>query len=245
MNYRNDSFRSPRIFEEEYVTIQAMNAFISKVFGWMFIGLLLTSVISYGIFSMAISGQYLGLIEFLYLSPFFYVILIGELILVWTFSAKITRLKYNTALTMFLLYSALNGVTLSFLLFVFESSSIISSLAITAVTFGVMCIYGYVTKTDLTRYRNILFMGLIGMIILSIVNIFLRSSGMDWFITIIGLFIFLGITAYDMQKLKSFYFGTEGNEVLRRNLGIFGALALYMDFVNLFLRILRIFGKKK
>jgi FtsH-binding integral membrane protein len=146
---------------------------------------------------------------------------------------------------MFLGYAALNGVTLSMIFLVYTGSSIVSAFGITAITFGIMCIYGYFTKADLTQFRAMLTMGLIGIIVLSLVNIFLRSSGMDWFISILSLVIFLGLTAYDMQKLKAYYFGTEGNMALRGNLGIIGALGLYLDFVNLFLTILRLFGRRK
>ncbi|MGI6123880.1 MAG: Bax inhibitor-1/YccA family protein [Acetivibrionales bacterium] len=230
-NYRNYG----RTFEEEYASISGMNAFISKVFGWMFIGLLLTAGVAYYVSSTEIEIN-----NFL-----FFGLLIGELILVATLSARITKLRYGTALGMFLGYAALNGVTLSIIFLVYTGSSIVSAFGITAITFGIMCIYGYFTKADLTQFRAMLTMGLIGIIVLSLVNIFLRSSGMDWFISILSLVIFLGLTAYDMQKLKAYYFGTEGNMALRGNLGIIGALGLYLDFVNLFLTILRLFGRRK
>ena len=230
-NYRNYG----RTFEEEYASISGMNAFISKVFGWMFIGLLLTAGVAYYVSSTEIEIN-----NFL-----FFGLLIGELILVATLSARITKLRYGTALGMFLGYAALNGVTLSMIFLVYTGSSIVSAFGITAITFGIMCIYGYFTKADLTQFRAMLTMGLIGIIVLSLVNIFLRSSGMDWFISILSLVIFLGLTAYDMQKLKAYYFGTEGNMALRGNLGIIGALGLYLDFVNLFLTILRLFGRRK
>lgn len=146
---------------------------------------------------------------------------------------------------MFLIYAALNGVTFSAVLLAFAGETITSAFAITAVTFGVMSIYGYVARTDLTQFRSILFMGLIGILILSLVNIFLRSSNVEWLISIVSLFVFLGLTAYDMQKLKGYYFGTYGNVALRNNLGIIGALSLYLDFVNLFLTILRLFGRSR
>lgn len=235
-NYRNYG----RTFEEEYASISGMNAFISKVFGWMFIGLLLTAGVAYYV------STNLKLVLALVTNNFlFFGLLIGELILVATLSARITKLRYGTALGMFLGYAALNGVTLSMIFLVYTGSSIVSAFGITAITFGIMCIYGYFTKADLTQFRAMLTMGLIGIIVLSLVNIFLRSSGMDWFISILSLVIFLGLTAYDMQKLKAYYFGTEGNMALRGNLGIIGALGLYLDFVNLFLTILRLFGRRK
>lgn len=234
-----DNYRNYGTFEEEYASVKGMNAFISKVFGWMFIGLLLTAGVSYYVSTNN------NLIQALSNNFLFFGLLIGELVLVAVLSARITKLKYTTALGMFLIYAALNGVTLSIIFLAYTGSSIAAAFGITAITFGAMCIYGYVTKTDLTQFRTILYMGLIGLIVLSVVNIFLRSSGMDWFISILSLVVFLGLTAYDMQKLKSYYFGTEGDVALRGNLGIIGALGLYLDFINLFLTFLRLFGRRK
>ncbi|NLU53394.1 MAG: Bax inhibitor-1/YccA family protein [Clostridiaceae bacterium] len=229
-----------RTFEEEYATVKGMNEFISKVYGWMFAGLAVTAGVAY-----YVAGNARLLFTILSNMFIFYGLLIGELILVSVLSARITRFRYGTAVTMFLVYAALNGLTLSVLLLVYTSESVASAFAITAVTFGVMSIYGYVTKTDLTRTRSILFMGLIGILVLSLVNLFLRSSGMAWFISLLSLFVFLGLTAYDMQKLKAYYFGTQGNPELRSNLGIIGALSLYLDFINLFLTMLRFFGRRR
>ena len=191
-----DNYRNYGTFEEEYASVKGMNAFISKVFGWMFIGLLLTAGVSYYVSTNN------NLIQALSNNFLFFGLLIGELVLVAVLSARITKLKYTTALGMFLIYAALNGVTLSIIFLAYTGSSIAAAFGITAITFGAMCIYGYVTKTDLTQFRTILYMGLIGLIVLSVVNIFLRSSGMDWFISILSLVVFLGLTAYDMQKLK-------------------------------------------
>lgn len=239
---QNDNYGNygTRTFEEEYATIKGMNAFISKVFGWMFIGLLLSAGVAYYVSTnLSIVGLILGN-NFL-----FFGLMIVEVILVSVLSARITRLKYGTAVSMFLVYAALNGITLSVIFLAFTQQSLVTAFGITAVTFGAMCIYGYFTRADLTQFRSLLFMGLIGLLVLSVVNVFLRSSGLEWFISILSLFVFLGLTAYDMQKLKAYYFGTEGNQVLRGNLGIIGALSLYLDFVNLFLTILRLFGRRK
>lgn len=235
-----ENYRNYGTFEEEYATVRGMNAFISKVFGWMFIGLLLTAGVAY-----YVSTNVNLVITLVSNSFLFFGLLIGELVLVAVLSARITKLKYGTALGMFFGYAALNGVTLSIIFLAYTGSSIVTAFGITAITFGIMCIYGYFTKADLTQFRTILFMGLIGIIVLSVVNIFLRSSGVEWFISILSLIVFLGLTAYDMQKLKAYYFGTEGNAVLRENLGIIGALALYLDFINLFLTILRLFGNRR
>ncbi len=236
---QNDNYGNygARTFEEEYASIRGMNAFISKVFGWMFIGLLLTAGAAYYI------STDINIVNTVY--RYIFLFLIGEIILVSVLSARITRLRYGTAISMFLIYAVLNGVTLSVIFLAYTKQSLVTAFAITAVTFGAMCVYGYFTKADLTQFRSLLFMGLIGLVILSVVNIFLRSSGMEWFITILSLFVFLGLTAYDMQKLKAYYFGTEGNMALRGNLGIIGALSIYLDFINLFLTILRISNRRK
>ncbi|NLE24476.1 MAG: Bax inhibitor-1/YccA family protein [Clostridiaceae bacterium] len=235
-----ENYRNYGTFEEEYASVRGMNAFISKVFGWMFIGLLLTAGVAFYV------STNMNLVMTLVTNNFlFFGLMIGELVLVAVLSARITKLKYGTALGMFLGYAALNGVTLSIIFLAYTGSSIVTAFGITAITFGIMCVYGYFTKADLTQFRTILFMGLIGIIVLSVINIFLRSSGMDWFISILSLVIFLGLTAYDMQKLKTYYFGTEGDMALRGNLGIIGALALYLDFINLFLTTLRLFGRRK
>ncbi len=239
---QNDNYGNygTRTFEEEYATIKGMNAFISKVFGWMFIGLLFSAGVAYYV------STNVNILSIVFGNTFLlFGLFIGEVILVSVLSARITKLRYGTAISMFLVYAALNGITLSVIFLAYTGQTIVTSFVITAATFGAMCVYGYLTKADLTQFRGILFMGLIGLLILSIVNIFLRSSGVEWFISIISLFVFLGLTAYDMQKLKAYYFGTEGNQVLRGNLGIIGALSLYLDFINLFLTVLRLFGRRK
>lgn len=239
MSYSDNRNYGPRTFEEEYATVKGMNAFISKVFGWMFIGLLLTGGIAFYVASNVNLVYTIVTNRFL-----FFGLMIGELALVAVLSARITKIKYATALALFLFYAALNGITLSTIFFAYTGASIANAFGITAITFGVMSVYGYVTKADLTRFKSILFMGLIGVLVLSVINIFLQSSGMEWIISLVGLFVFLGLTAYDMQKLKGYYFGTEGNEVLRKNIGIIGALNLYLDFINLFLIFLRMFGRR-
>ena len=240
MSYDYKGNYGPRTFEEEYATVKGMNNFIARVFSWMFLGLVLTAVVAF-----LVAGNPYFVYNIVQNNFLFFGLMIGELALVAVLSARITKLKHTTAVGMFLAYAALNGLTLSILLLAFTGESIAAAFGITAITFGVMSVYGYVTKADLTRFRSILFMGLIGTLVLTVVNIFLRSSGMMWFISMLSLFVFLGLTAYDMQKLKGYYFGTEGDEVLRSNIGIMGALSLYLDFINLFLIFLRLFGRSR
>lgn len=235
-----DNNYNGRTFEEEYASIRGMNAFIAKVFGWMFIGLMLTAGVSFYVASTP--SLVYGIVN----NPILlFGLFIGEIVLVSVLSARITRLRTVTAAVMFLIYAVLNGITLSFVLLIYTGESVASAFGITALTFGIMSVYGYFTRADLTRFRNILFMGLIGVLVLSVVNMFLGSSGLGWLISMLSLFVFLGLTAHDMQTLKGYYFGTEGNEVLRGNIGIIGALGLYLDFVNLFLIFLRLFGRSR
>jgi FtsH-binding integral membrane protein len=175
----------------------------------------------------------------------FYALLFGELGLVWFVTARIDSLSGVTATFLFLLYSVLNGLTFSVIFLVYTASSIGSTFFVTAATFGVMSIYGYTTKRDLTSLGNLMFMALIGLIIASVVNIFLGSEMLYWITTYAGVLIFVGLTAYDTQKIKqmaSTDFGTSENV---QKGALMGALRLYLDFINLFLFLLRLFGRRK
>lgn len=217
-----------------------LSQYLSKVFGWMFLGLLVTAFTAF-----VVTGSN-ALVNSVVTNP---VLLIGMVIaefgLVIYLSARITKISYGTAVSLFMLYSVLTGVTLSIILLAFTLTSVANTFAITAVTFGVMSVYGYITKTDLTRVGNILFMGLIGLVILSVVNMFLNTSSLGWAISILGLFVFLGLTAYDTQRIKQYYYAIEGNYELSRKTAIMGALKLYLDFINLFLILLRLFGRRR
>jgi FtsH-binding integral membrane protein len=145
----------------------------------------------------------------------------------------------------FIAYSMLNGLTLSCIFVVYTEESIASTFFVTAGTFAVMSIYGYTTKTDLTKWGNLLFMGLVGLIIASLANMFMKSEMLYWITTYVGVFIFVGLTAYDTQKIKNMnIIGNEGTDDDKKE-AIMGALTLYLDFINLFLYLLRIFGRKK
>lgn len=227
-------------YESEVEARQELNAYISKVFSWMFIGLVVTAIVA-----LAVSSSY-TILFFLAENIFlFYGLMIGEVILVAVLSRRIMKLSFGAAFSMFLLYAAVNGITFALILALYAGETIWSTFLITGVTFGAMALYGRFTKTDLTQFRSVLFMGLIGVVILSIVNIFLNSSPLGWIISIVGLFVFLGLTAYDTQKLKGYYYATDGQMALRQNLGVMGALSLYLDFINLFLMLLRLFGRRR
>lgn len=217
----------------------ALSAQMARVFGWMFIGLLVTGLTA----MYAASSE--AVLRMLYSGRFtFFGFLILELVFVWFISSRALDLEYGAAAAAFIMYSVLNGITLSVIFLAYTSSSIYLTFFMTSAFFGFMCVYGLVTKTDLTSLGSIFLMGLVGLIIVSVVNIFLGSSPLDWIVSIVGVAIFLGLTAYDSQKIKEIsihYTGTEKE----RNIAIVGALIMYLDFVNLFLYILRILGRRK
>lgn len=219
---------------------QNISVYLTKVYNWMAIALLITGLISY---FTAGSEQ---LIQLVFGNRFlFFGLIIGELLLVGYISARIQKLTTSTAISLFMLYAVLNGLTLAFVFMAYTSASITSTFLITAGTFGAMSLYGYFTKKDLTKIGNIAFMALIGIIIASVVNIFMKSPLIYWAVTYLGVLIFVGLTAYDTQKLKRI--ATEGfqNEESMEKSAILGALTLYLDFINLFLFLLRIFGDRK
>ncbi len=214
-----------------------VRAFIRSVYAWMFGGLLLTAFASVWVVSspsmqQLIFGNRAMLI----------VLIIAEFGLVFAISAGLRRFSPAAAASMFLVYSLLNGLTLSAIFFVYTQSSIVQAFVVAGGMFGAMSVYGMVTKRDLTTWGSFFFMGLIGIVICAVVNLFLHSSGLSFIISILGVFIFVGLTAWDTQKLKSY--ATVGGP-MQENLAIFGALALYLDFVNLFLFLLRILGDRR
>ncbi|WP_020402438.1 Bax inhibitor-1/YccA family protein [Gracilimonas tropica] len=214
-------------------------SFINKVYGWMALALAITGFI-------ALRTANSGLIDIIAGNQIlFFGILLGELGLVFWLSSSISSMNATRAITLFLLYSALNGLTFSVLFLVFTAGSIASTFFITAGTFGIMSAYGYFTKTDLTSIGNIAFMGLIGIILASIVNIFWHNETLYWGITIIGVLVFVGLTAYDTQKIKKMSLEVDIESEEGSKGAIMGALALYLDFINMFIFLLRIFGQRK
>ena len=215
----------------------ASSIFLAKVFNWMAVGLGITGFVAYG---TAASGLAVRIIN----SPLFIIIALGTLGLVFFLSARINKIQASTASALFIAYSVLNGLFFSTIFLRYTGASIASTFVITAGMFGAMAAYGLVTKRDLSGWGSFLFMGLIGLIIASIVNIFLKSPGVYWVTSMIGVLIFTGLTAYDVQKIKRM--GEEGimaqgQEAITKG-SIMGALALYLDFINLFLMLLRFFG---
>lgn len=221
--------------------IQAEQArFITKVYAWMTFALIITGVVAIWCASSP------SVIEFIFgNSLIFYGLIIAEFICVAALVSIVSRISSNTATLIFIGYSALNGLTLSGIFLVYTSQSIASTFFVTAITFGVMSTYGYFTKRDLTSIGNLATMALVGIFIASIVNIFLGSETLYWIITYVGVLIFVALIARDTQKIKDLnIIGNEGTEEDKKE-AIMGALTLYLDFINLFLFLLRLLGRRK
>ncbi|MBN1232769.1 MAG: Bax inhibitor-1/YccA family protein [Candidatus Coatesbacteria bacterium] len=224
-----------------------VRSFFAGVYAWMFLGLLLTAFVSVAVHSIIIPGTSLSIGRIIATnSILFWALFLGELILVFALVGLINKIPSFIAAGLFLLYSAVNGMTLSTIFLIYSLPAIGFTFLITAGMFGIMSFFGFVTKMDLSRFGSIFFMALIGLILASIVNIFLASSFMYWMITYAGVLIFIGLTAYDTQKLKRIALGFEDAEQeTSKKASIIGALALYLDFINLFLFLLRIFGGRR
>lgn len=215
-----------------------VQTYMSHVYGWMTVGLLLTALVAW------FASSNMALIQLL--SKGMWVLLIAELALVFVISGMINRLSGAAATTLFMLYSVLNGCTFSIYFKIYTSSSIASVFFITAGMFGALAFYGYTTKRDLSGFGRFLFMGLIGLVIASLVNMFANSDPLMWAVTYIGVFVFAGLTAYDTQKLKELGDGLpQDDQNIFRRYVILGALQLYLDFINLFIMLLRIFADRR
>lgn len=211
--------------------------FMNGVYAWMFAGLGLTGVIA---MLTARNEQF-----FQSLLPYMLLLVLAELGLVVAISWAINKISPAAATGMFMLYAALNGLTLSVLFRAYTQASVASAFLITAGMFGAMSFYGMVTKRDLTGIGNMLFMALIGLVIASVVNIFMASSTLYWVISYAGVAIFVGLTAYDTQKLKYYALSTAGDQRMAARMAIVGSLMLYLDFINLLIMILRIFDDRR
>lgn len=234
MNYGVDSIQQTRAEE-------LARSFMGHVYTWMCFGLAMTGGVSWYVcnseaWMMRLFGDGMGI---------FFGLVIAELALVVYLSARITKLSPTAASALFALYAALNGVTLAPIFLVYTSESIASTFFITAGTFGAMSMYGYATKRDLSGVGSFAMMGLIGVIIASVVNIFLRSPMVVWVTSVIAVLVFVLLTAYDTQKIKQMAYGLAEDDNVRGSVAVLGALSLYLDFVNLFIHLLMLFGKKK
>ena len=225
--------------QRERVALVQTN-FVTRVYNWMGLGLATTAV------AALLTASTPALLNFIFGSQVvFFGLIMGELGLVIALSAAINRLQATTAALMFFIYSALNGLTLSAIFIAYTSASIANTFFVTAGTFGLMSIYGHATKRDLTSWGSFLFMGLIGIILASVVNIFMRSEAIYWLVTYAGIIVFVGLAAYDAQKIKQMALHGFTDEETERKSAVIGALRLYLDFINLFLMLLNIFGRRE
>jgi FtsH-binding integral membrane protein len=236
--------KNPFMSPDRDLTLSQINGYMVKIYNWMAIGLALSaltawiSVNSFTVFSYFFD-VYSG-------SPtmLFFICLVGELALVVAISAGIKRLQVRTAAALFVLYACLNGFTLSPILMAYTSASVTKAFALTAATFLAASVYGAATKRDLTSMGSFMFMGLIGILVASLINIFLQSAMIDFVVSYVGVVVFVGLTAYDTQKLRNMM-GQAANDTTVAKMAIFGALTLYLDFINLFLMLLRVFGDRR
>jgi FtsH-binding integral membrane protein len=213
--------------------------FLRRVFTWMFLGLLMTGIVA------AIVGSSDSLLTSVTDNPLILmVVFLAQIGLVFTISGAINRLSPQVALTLFFAYSALNGVLFSFVFELYTAQSIFTTFLVTAAMFGTLALIGATTKADLTKFGPILIGLLVALIIATVVNIFVASSGLYWITTYAGILIFAGLTAYDMQKLVKFQ-QSGADEATQEKVAIIGALSLYLDFINMFLFLLRIFGSSR
>jgi FtsH-binding integral membrane protein len=211
---------------------------MGRVYGWMFLGLVMTAAVAYYVFISNIAAA-------IFSNPMIWIVLmLAEIGLVVFLSSRILKMSFVAATASFMLYSALNGLTLSMIFIAYQLGSIAVVFGITALLFGSMSVVGLVTKRDLSKMGPILLVGLFGIIIASIVNLFLKSSPLYYIISYLGIAIFLGLTAYDSNKIKKLYSVYGGTEK-EGNIAILGSLSLYLDFVNLLLFLLRIFGRRR
>ena len=239
MNYRELNFDG-MTRERELSMSAAFPALMRKVYVWMSLALVLTGVTAYGVATSP------GVLNAIFNNQIlFWGLVIAEFALVIGISAAIHKLSLTTATLMFVLYSVINGAVLSSIFLIYTMSSIASVFFITAGTFAVMAFIGYTTKKDLTSMGKILFMALIGIIIATIVNIFLKSSGLEMIVSYLGVLIFVGLTAYDSQKIKNMLMMAPDAGEGAQKLALLGALTLYLDFINLFIYLLRIFGRRE
>ena len=230
---------------------EGLRAYMLKVYNYMATGILLTGIIALLTFKMSVatdaSGAIVGLKPFgeaIYLSGLKWIVMLAPLGVVFYMSFGINKMSASKAQTTFWVFAALMGLSLSSILLVYTGMSVTRVFFICSATFGAMSIYGYTTKRDLTKLGSFLMMGLIGIIIASLVNIFMKSSMMYFVISVLGVLIFVGLTAYDTQKIKNMYSSSDNGELIGKK-AVMGALTLYLDFINLFIMLLRLFGQRR
>ena len=251
MEFNRQNYQSRAKTAETHIMDEGLRAYMLKVYNYMSSGILLTGIISLLLFKLSVvtsaDGSIAGLTSIgnaLYNSALMWVVMLAPLGVVFYMSFGIRKMSAAKAQTTFWIFAALMGASLSSIFLVYTGASITRVFFITAGTFAAMSIYGYTTKRDLTKLGSFLMMGLIGIIIASVVNIFMKSSMMYFVISILGVLIFVGLTAYDTQKIKNMYLVSDSGEIMGKK-AVMGALTLYLDFINLFIMLLRLFGQRR
>lgn len=230
-----------------------LRAHMLRVYNYMAAGLALTGLVAWFAYGnavvMAADGSVAGLTPFgqaIYTAPLMYVIMFSPLAFILVLSFGINRLQFSTAQLLFWLFAGIMGLSISSIFLIYTGTSITRVFFIAGGTFAAMSLYGYTTKTDLTRMGSFLFMGVIGVFIALLVNVFMQSSALMFAISVIGVLVFTGLTAYDTQRIRNQYYQIEaGGEQALRKAALYGALSLYLDFVNLFLFLLQLFGQRR
>ena len=217
---------------------EGLRAYMLKVYNYMGSALLLSGIVAYAV------AHTPALMQVIFGTPLMWVVMLAPLGMVFFLSARIEKMNFATAQTTFWIFAALMGASLASIFVIYTQTSIVRVFMITAVTFGAMSLWGYTTKRDLSGMGSFLMMGLIGIIVASLVNLFIQSSMMHWVISVIGVLVFTGLTAYDTQKIKEMYLVSDGQVVMGKK-AIMGALKLYLDFINLFIMLLHLFGNRE
>lgn len=248
---RNVAMRGGYQADRAVAIDQGLRAHMIRVYNYMAGGVALTGALAWITFQYAVVTNEAGAItaltplgQALFKGPMMWVLILAPLGLVFFLSFRINNLQAGTARALFFLYAGLLGVSLASIFMVYTQASIARVFFISAASFGALSLWGYTTQRDLSGMGSFLIMGLFGLIIASLVNIFLKSSGLDWALSVMGVLIFAGLTAWDTQKIKEFYDPMDDGTVAGRKV-VMGALALYLDFINLFLMLLRLFGDRR
>ena len=248
---RNNILNKAKVAQQSAVVMdEGLRTYMLKVYNYMATGVLLTGIVALLTFQMGveqITSAGIILTPFgntIYNSGLAWVVMLAPLAIVFYMSFGINKMSAAKAQTTFWVFAALMGLSLSSILLIYTGMSVTRVFFICSATFGAMSIYGYTTKRDLTKLGSFLMMGLIGIIIASLVNIFMKSSMMYFVISVLGVLIFVGLTAYDTQKIKNMYSASDTGELMGKK-AVMGALTLYLDFINLFIMLLRLFGQRR
>jgi hypothetical protein len=238
MSYYTPNDPRPPFGTAPEIRVEAgLRQYMQSVYGYMAGGLILTGLVAY---AAALSGFY----ETIAGTPLLWIVMLAPLGFVLILSFGIERISVGTAILLFWIYAAVMGLSLGGIFLVFTGTSIARVFFITAATYGAMSLYGFTTGADLSRFGSFLFMGLIGIVIASLVNIFVRSDAVQFVISIVGVILFVGLTAYDTQRIKALYLESDTEELAGKK-AVMGALALYLDFINLFMLLLQLFGQRR